>query len=159
MIRRARWFLPVLFLCLTAAAPAPPAAPRLAPSARVRFIVAYPACAVRLAGDGPLPVGLIGQDARQVGALLGNDVIIWFRPELLVLERQLPGCPRDHVTLVGRDGMVVVLAGPRGATTGPGAPTGIALRSLPASDIHRIEAGWTLPAGELQATLRQLRAR
>ena len=159
MSRRALWLLPALCLCLTAAAPAPPPAPHLAPSARVRFILAYPACAVRLAGEGPLPVGLIGMDARQVAGILGDDVVVALSAELLVLERQVPGCPVDHVTLVGRDGMVVVLAGPRGATTGPGQSTGIELRSLPASDVHRIEVGWTLPAGELQATLHQLRAR
>jgi hypothetical protein len=164
MSARARWWLPILCLLLVAAAPAPAApAPaaivRLAPGARVRVVLQYPACAVRLSGEGPLPVGLVGLDAPQVGAALGSVAIVSLTPDLLVVERAFNGCPVDYVTLVARDGMVVVLAGPRGATSGPGDPTGIPLRALPIEDIHRIEAGWTVAADALQATLRSLRTR
>ena len=165
MARRLLTLLPLCTLLLLGAAPkrgavapAEPAAPvTLTGGAQVRFVLKYPACDIRMSGQGPLPVGLIGLDRRQVAALLGQDVISDFSPDLLVLERQLPGCPVDSVTLAVRQGMVVVLAGPRGALNGPAQETGIAVRSLTRENAHRVEQGWTVPSADLESTLRTLR--
>lgn len=159
MSARRLWWLPLLALCACAAAPATASVPRLAPTAEVRVLLTYPACSLRLSGQGPIPVGLIGLDRRQAGRALGELALIQFTPQLLVVERAIRGCPVDYVTLVARAGMVEVLAGPRGATTGPGQPTGIPVRALPITDVHRLEGGWTVSADALEATLRTLRSR
>lgn len=142
------------------AAPAPsataPAGDALAATAVVRFIALYPACGVRRAGSGPLPVGLAGRTRADVSAALAPAQVVGFAPDLLVVERRFPGCPGDTVTLVQRDGVVVALSGPPGDTGPVLRRTGIPVRGLDAADAARLEAGWAVPTARLQVELDRL---
>lgn len=128
----------------------------LAPDAQVRFELVYPTCGVRREGVGPVPVGLVGQDRRQVARALGDDVISGFTPDLLVVERQYPGCPGDTVTLVERGGLVVVLAGRPGDTGKVIRSTDIPVRALSPVDIRKLEAGLSVAAGKAGDEVRRL---
>ncbi len=136
--------------------PAPP--PTLRPDAAVTVVVAYPSCGVRREGRGPLPPGLAGLAEPEVRALVAPDRVVGFSPEGLVLERALPGCPADAVTLGVRGGEVVVRAG-RPGDLGPIVErTGIPARALPPTERERLENGRVVRAADLRTALAALRA-
>jgi hypothetical protein len=129
----------------------------LAAGALVEVVIEYPACALRRSGRGPLPVGLLGLDARQVSRALGGHPqgpqgplhgyeVRALTPQLLVLRRTAPGCPAATVTLVGQDGVVTVLSGPPGDTGAVLRRTPIPLRGLARVDQARLERGFPVPA-------------
>ena len=136
------------------AAGAPEGSIVLAAGAEVEVILEYPACGLRRSGRGPLPVGLVGLDVRQVSRALGGHLdgppngyeVRALTPELLVLRRMAPGCPAATVTLVGRDGVVTVLSGPPGDTGAVLRRTPIPLRGLARVDQARLERGFPVPA-------------
>jgi hypothetical protein len=141
---------------LAARAPTPPSL-ALRPDAVVTVVVAYPACAVRREGRGPLPPGLAGLAEPEVRALVAPDRVVAFSATALVLERSLPGCPKDTVTLGVRDGEVVVRAG-RPGDLGPVVQrTGIPARALPPAERARLENGRVVAAADLPAALGALR--
>lgn len=126
----------------------------LAAGAEVEVVLEYPACGLRRSGRGPLPVGLLGLDVRQVsralsgpseGPLNGYEVRA-LTPDLLVLRRTAPGCPAATVTFVARDGVVTVLSGPPGDTGAILRRSPIPLRGLPRVDQARLERGFPVPA-------------
>lgn len=132
------------------------AAAILSPEAQVRFAVVYASCGVRREGTGPVPVGLIGQTRAGVALALAPAVVVGFSADLLVVERRLPGCPGDTVTLVERDGLVVELSGPPGDTGAVLRRTGIPVRGLGQADAARIEAGLAVPARQAAGELARL---
>jgi hypothetical protein len=145
---------------VAAATPAPPRAPAqpvLLPDAAVTVVVSYPACGVRREGRGPVPPGLAGLTEREAARALAPDRVAAFSPRGLVLERTLPGCPGDAVTLAVRGGEVVVRAGPPGDLGPVVDRTGIPARALGPDERARLENGWSVPAGDLPAVLSALR--
>lgn len=142
----------------TVVGPTEPSAPPqvLLADAQVQVVLQYPACGIRKVGSGPIPVGLIGQGRPAVAAALRPERITHFAPDLLVLDRRLPGCPADTVTLRVRDGVVVVLAGPPGDTGAVLQRTAIAGGALGAADARRLEAGLAVPAARAGEELHRL---
>ena len=120
---------------------APAGAPRLLPGARVRVVLRYAGCPVARIGEGPVPVGLVGMDRAEVARQFVHTEVVSLTPDRLVLERVLPGCPGDVVTVTERDGRVVVRAGRPGDLGAVVAVTDIPVRGLSRADRLRLAAG------------------
>ena len=136
-------------------APEPPVV--LAPTAMVRFVVEYRVCAVRRAGSGPIPPGLAGLDRTAVARVVAPDAITGFSPDLLVVHRELPGCPGDVVTLAIRGGEVVVRSGRPGDLGPVVARTAIPARGLGPAEAGALENGSAVSASAVGAAIAALR--
>jgi hypothetical protein len=93
-----------------------------------------------------------------VARAVAPDAVLSFSPRALVLQRELPGCPGDVVTLAVQDGRVVVLAGRPGDLGPVLSRTDIPARGLPPAERRRLENGYAVPAASAGAVLATLRA-
>jgi len=80
-------------------------------------------------------------DRAEVARQFVHTEVVSLTPDRLVLERVLPGCPGDVVTVTERDGRVVVRAGRPGDLGAVVAVTDIPVRGLSRADRLRLEAG------------------
>lgn len=142
---------------LAARTPAGPA--RLRADARVEFVLTYRGCDVARTGAGPVPVGLIGLDRAQVARQYSGVVILSLTPGRVVMQRELPGCPGDVVTILAREGRVTVVDGRPGDLGALVARTEVLVRALGRDERLRLERGIVVSRAAWAKVVAELGAR